>query len=151
MSVITTVRQALIDRVDALLPNHQRMSDPYFLAKNTDSEYRQGWGIKMGQGVNTKRQISCHLILQKTFEIVLTRIVTGREMDHTQKELAEIALHEDLFLLIKDFESSPALGSNVVVGCDFENDSGVQFPKPNRDDILSLTAAFSVLYQENLN
>ena len=151
MSKISTVYDAHIARLVALLPNHKRLSDPYGLIKNTDSAKRKGYGLRIGAGENTGTSLSCDIILRREFTIVLTRVVTGRETDSDKKAIAEKTIMEDLFLVLNDFESEPTLGSSAVIDSSFVSDGGVEFIETERDDYLLVLATFSVRYREDLN
>lgn len=151
MSKITGVYDAFVARVKALLPNHLQLSDPYNFLKNTASEYRQGFGVRVGPGENTGEILSCNLILRQNFDLVITRLVTARETERDNKAVIEKSLLEDLFLIINDTESEPTLASSSVLGADFVSHSGIEFVKGDRDDILSIIASFRIRYRENLD
>jgi hypothetical protein len=151
MSKISTVYDSFLARVVAVLPNHRKLSDPYQFKKNTDSEKRQGFGLKVGPGLNTFAQLSCNMILQRDMSLVISRISQGRETDRDKKAEAEKQLLEDLFLVIQDVESSPTLGSASVIGCDYLDDGGIQFYYTERDDVLYIEANFKLKYVEDFN
>lgn len=152
MSKITTVYDNFLTRVAAVLPSHQKLSDPYQFKKNTDSEKRQGYGLRVGPGVNTFAQLSCDLILQQDISLVISRISQGRETDRAVKANAEKQLLEDLFLVIQDVESTPTLGNaSTVIGCDYLDHGGIQFYYTERDDILYIEANFKLKYKEDFN
>ena len=65
MSKISTLYDGFVTRIEAVLPSHKRLSDPYLFIKNTDSEKRQGWGVTIGSGDNPNQQLSCDIILNQ--------------------------------------------------------------------------------------
>jgi len=151
VSDATILYDAVHARINAVLPSHKRLSDPYKFTKNTDSEKRQGYGVRVGPGRNPNQSISCFVVLDQTMTIVLTRLSEGREMDAAKKAVAEKQLLEDLFLIVKDFESSPTLGTTQVVSSNFDGHAGIEFIGTERDDVLKLEADFTFKYTENLN
>lgn len=152
MSKITTLYDDFIARIVAVLPNHLRLSDPYLFQKNTDSEKRQGFGLRFGPGNHTGNNLSCDILLQQEFTLVLTRISQGRELESAKKAEAEKQLMEDLFLVISDVENSPQLSDpQVVVFGAYVSHGGIEFIQGDRDDLLKVEAQFSFRYRQDLN
>lgn len=152
MSKITSLYDYFVDRIEMVLPNHKRLSDPYLFIRNTESEKRQGWGLTITSGENTFTQISCDLILSQTFQVILTRQVQGRELESDKKTQAEKQLLEDLFLIIQDVESSPTLGypATVIDGA-YQSHGGIEFIPSEKDEFVKITASFRFRYREDFN
>ena len=152
MSKITSLYDYFVTRIEAVLPSHKRLSDPYLFIKNTESEKRQGYGLTILNGENTLTQISCDLILSQSFAVVITRQVQGRELESSKKVMAEKQCLEDMFLIIKDVESEPTLGqpSTVIDGA-YQSHGGVEFIQNERDEFIKLTATFRFRYREDFN
>lgn len=152
MSDISTLYDGLHARINAVLPNHLRLSDPYQFQKCTTSEYRQGYGVRIGPGRNTGEQLSCDLIMERQMTVVLTRISQGRETASAVKAVAEKQLMEDLFLIVKDVESDVTIETVLAaISANFDGDNGIEFVKAERDDILKVEATFTFKYREDLN
>ena len=152
MSKVSSLYDAIVTRVTAVLPSHKRLSDPYRFLKNKDSEKRQGWGLRVGAGQNPNQQLSCNIILRQQFTILVTRLVAGREIEPNKKAATEKQLLEDLFLIIDDFENDPTLAtSGVVIGAQYLSHNGIDFMEAERDDHMVIEASFDFRYQENLN
>jgi hypothetical protein len=152
MSKITTLYDTFIGRVEAVLPNHLRLSDPYLFEKNTDSEKRQGYGVRISSGEHTGNNVSCDIILRQEFTLVLTRISQGRELAAAKKVEAEKQLLEDLFLVIKDIEGDSDMSMpTVVVSGAYVSHNGIEFITGQRDDLLKIEASFSFRYREDFN
>jgi hypothetical protein len=152
MSKITSLYDYFVDRIEMVLPNHLRLSDPYLFVRNTESEKRQGWGLTVLNGENTFTQISCDLILSQSFQVILTRQVQGRELEINKKVMAEKQLLEDLFLLVQDIESNPTMGypATVIDGA-YQSHGGIEFIPGERDEFVKLTASFRFRYREDFN
>lgn len=152
MSKITSLYDYFVTRIEAVLPSHKRLSDPYLFVRNTESEKRQGWGLTVLNGENTFTQISCDIVLSQSFQVILTRQVQGRELDTEKKVNAEKQLLEDLFLIIQDVESNPTLSqpATIIDGAYLAH-GGIEFLPSERDEFVKLTASFRFRYREDFN
>lgn len=150
MSDITSVYNALTSKVQTLLPNHLRLSDPYRFLKNTDSEKRQGWGVKILAGENTQQSTSCGVIVRQEMSVVLTRLVSANETASTAKGLVEVLLLEDFKTVWHGIESDVQLSSPDIIDSAFLDHGGVEFVAAQRDDILKIEGRFSFRYREAL-
>lgn len=152
MSKITTLYDQFVSRLVSLLPQHKKLSDPYLFEKNTDSEKRQGFGIRTGPGNNPQLQVSCNIILDQEITLVLTRLTKAHETERDKKAATEKALLEDLFLVIRDVEAQPSLGiPATVIGGAYQSHGGIEFVQAERDDYLKIEATFTFRYVEDFN
>jgi len=72
MSEISDVYDAIISKMVELFPNKPRIPNPYSLQDNPDRLLKDSWGVSVGDGSRTELSF-CHLQLERSFEIVLTR------------------------------------------------------------------------------
>jgi hypothetical protein len=152
MSDISTLYDAVHSRIQTILPTHKRLSDPYLFTKNTDSEKRKGYGVRIGSGEKINpNQLSCDLILRQTMIVVLTRMVQGRETDSDKKAETEKQLLEDLFLIVKDFETEGMTSIPPAISADFISHNGIEFVGTGSDAIMKVETTFEFRYRENLN
>lgn len=152
MSKATDSYEALKDRIETVLPTHNRLIQPYKPEENPEDRIKKGYGIQIGPGENTNRNISCKISIKRDMIVVLTRKWFAKELDRDAKEVTEKALLEDQFLVIADFEADPTLGaSGTVVNSAYVSDSGVDFIFTNKDNFIKLETTFSLEYLEDLN
>lgn len=151
-SKISTLYDDFVARITAVLPSHIRMSDAYLLVKNTDSEKRQGFGVKIGSGSHTGNNLSCDIILEQSLTLILSRIVTAQEIDGSGKAGTEKQLLEDLFLVIQDVEKECTLQDpTIVIYGAYVSHSGIQFIEGTQDNWMRIEANFSFRYKQDLN
>lgn len=148
-SIITAAHSAILARIAAILPDHQRLINPYRIESNPDPLLSLGYGILLADGRNTKRQVSHRVSIERIFKIVISRHFYGTDLDASARSTAALAIMEDQLLLIKDFESDTTL-NRTVIGTEFQSDSGIQFVKTTADNFLYLESLFAVQYWESL-
>lgn len=152
MSDITDVYTALQTRLAAIYPNHRRLTNPYKIDQNAETNLFLGYGVQVLPGENSKRNISCKISIQRTFLVILVRKFRSLELDRIGKETTEKALLEDQFLLIKDIESDPNLGvPTIVARAEWLNDGGISFVFGDKDSYMKLENTVEVEYFEDLN
>jgi hypothetical protein len=150
MSTISTIEDALITRLQALFPNHQRLTNSYSVGENNDRVLRQAWGLALGEGSSPRELLSKQLSILREVRVVLTRKAYAKETDVTGKVSAEKSLLEDQFLVIKDFDTNTTLNGTASL-TKYISDSGITFVSGEREQFLSLETHFSVEYFEDLN
>ena len=111
MTEISDIYDAIITRVDALLPNHKRLPNPFELDQNPDQYLRQGWTFRVESGQNTNRHQGCQESHENNFSIIITRSFSGGDLRVDKKDDTQKALLEDFQLLMDDFEQTPILDS----------------------------------------
>lgn len=140
-----------VDYVQAKLPNHLLMSDPYNLVKNTASEYRQGFGFRFRAGSNTGNLISCQALLSQSVELIVCRISQSHDTEGEKKYDVQKQLIDDSATIWLDALANPSLGSSLIVSCEFLGNNGVEFIKAERDDLVFMNSTYTFKYRESLN
>lgn len=146
---ISDIYDTLVDRLEAVLPSHNRLSNPYIPEQNPEPTLKQAWGLQYAAGANTNRQVNCHLSLEDQFVVVLTRKYYALELDADSKSNTEKDLLEDRFLVIQDFEKDPSLLENAAKAV-YVSNSGIQFVFNQDKPFYKLEMTFSVEYFEQL-
>lgn len=116
MSNITTAFDQMKLLMQTLFPEssgYYQLTNPYDVEENTITMHEKGWGIALGAGVNTNRELSCRLSLQRDISFVLTRRRYANELDTDSKESAEKSILEDQYLLIRELEKYPSLNNST--------------------------------------
>ena len=150
MSAVSSAYDAVITAIESQLPNHKRLSNPYDVEENTDLFLRQGYGLVLGPGENSKRNLCNVLSIRRTFQVIISRKYAATELNASGKATTEKQIMEDLKTLIAYFETNTTLNTGVrVVG--FESDSGIQFVKKSATDMYLFTEGiFEIEYFETI-
>ena len=149
MSEVSTVYDALITRIEAVLTGHFRLSNPYKLEENPSTFLRIGYGVGIGSGTNTRRPMAGCISIERSFPVSITRRYAALETNASAKATTEKQLMEDMFLLIKDFHENTSLtnGNRVVR---FDSDNGINYVETETDRFMYVTGIISIEYFENL-
>jgi hypothetical protein len=142
MSNVSDCYDAFVARIEAVLPNHTRLSNPYEIEQNIEPLMIQGWGLGMGASTNTNRELSCRVSIRRQFSLVLTRKFYALEADAESKASTEKELLEDQLLVIKDLCSNSDL-SGLIGVVDFESDGGIEQVYGEKDQFLALRSTFT--------
>lgn len=148
MSKITSIFDAMVTRVSGVLTDHARLTDPYNIEQNTDLTLEKAFGVAVLDGVNTERNLSCQLSVQRTVQVSIARRYSAHELDIISKDDTVKALLEDHFLVVDAFEEEPTLGSLVAKGA-YSSDSGIIFIRDN-EPFLAIQTNFLMEYFEDL-
>lgn len=148
---ISTIYDFLVTRMTALFPNHKRLSNPYNLSLNNDQFLEQGWGIAVGPGENTNRQLGNRSSTKREFTLVLTRRTFATELGTTAKATGDKDLLEDLQILIDRFESEVDLDSTSgKYIARYIGDSGITQVRDDQDGFAAIRVSTSVEYFKTL-
>jgi len=149
MSEVSTVYDAMITRIGAVLTGHLRLSNPYKIEENSATLLRVGYGVGIGPATNTRRPMSGCASIQRTFIVSISRRYAALDSSGSAKATTEKQIMDDMFLLIKDFSENTSLtNGNRVVG--FDSDNGINYVETESDRFMYTTANFSIEYFENL-
>lgn len=150
MSNISTIFDDFKSSVSALLSGHSQLTNPFDTAQNVESVLTRGYGIRLGPGNNTNRNISCKMSVQRELTLIITRKAYAQELNITGKESVEKQILEDQYLVIKAVQQSPTLGSSAITKIDYSSDNGIEFIFTDRDNFLKIETVFTVEYFEEL-
>lgn len=150
MSKITTILNELKARIQLELPSHAQLTNPYNVGANTEMALKKGFGIAVGPGDNTNRNLSCKLSVNRSILIKLTTKFYATDLNVDAKEAAEKDLLESQFLIIKSMEKEPTLNGNLATS-GFVSDSGILRVYDDKDQFLKLESVFNFEYMEDLN
>lgn len=151
MSVITTVTDNLVSRIESVLTTHTRLHNPYALEGNSEQVLKKGYGIQIGAGVNTKREVGCSRYwIQRAVGLIITREALVRELDVASKYDVEQAILEDAILLQNSFENYRNLGSSSVVDFGFSDDTGIINVFVERRSFFGIQLNYQLEYFESI-
>lgn len=149
MSNFSDLYDAIVTRIETVLPNHTRLPNPYKVDENTELFLRQGWGVALTSGTNPNRNLSCRISTLRSFDIIITRKFYSIEAGVTNKQSTEKELIEDQLLVIRDFCNNTSLPSALGV-VNFESDGGIEYVFSEKDNFLVLRSVFGVEYFDNV-
>lgn len=155
MSNISTAFDAIKDLMEATFTDvagYYQLSNPYDIEENTIAALEKGWGVGLGPAVNTNRELSCRLSLQRAISITLTRRRYANELDTESKETAEKDLLEDHHTLIKELEKYPQINNSTsgIARFRYTGDGGIESTIVDNDAFIKITTSFDLEYFENL-
>jgi hypothetical protein len=151
-SAITTAYDNLLTRIAAVLTANDgwlQIPNAYDVASNSDSFLKQGYGIKIGSGVNAKRQLGNQMHIDRKFSLIISREVCATDGDTSTYGSVAKQLFEDLKLVINDFETNTTLNSGLIF-CSYESDGGVQPVRGDNYSVVYVSAEFTTILIENL-
>ena len=146
MGAYSTAYDAFRTVIAGLLPNHRELDNPYVVESSGDIELKKGFGITVGEAVNTTRVVSNRATIARRFGVVITRKIASVKNDVTARIAGEKLLFEDASLAIKYFEKTPTPAG--ITQARYESDEGITFLDSDRFNYLILKVAFIVEYTE---
>lgn len=149
MSKVSDVYQAYLTKIGTLLPSHSRLSNPYKPDENPSILIKQGYGLQLGPGTNTNRNMGCSLSVRREFTVVITRLYLAREDDGAAKAVTEKQLLEDAVLIQLDVERDPTINSTATSSF-YISDGGIEYVSNDTDRFLKTEIKFESEYFENL-
>lgn len=145
---IATVYGKITDLIEATLPNHKRLPNPYDIGSNTFLHMiDQAFGLAVDPGTNTERYQGCLASWEQTYSIVLIRRVVTTENNTDARETIELNLLSDWELLWKAFENNNSLDGNVIKATVLGN-GGINFFDIKNQKFLSMFVNLSVEHQD---
>lgn len=155
MSNISTIYDALITRVSAVLPNHNRLPLNTNIDLNMESRLRQGWGLSFAAGaINTNRVMAGNggkMSVDRSFLLSITRQEFVQDQNASGRATAEKQLLEDQFLVIEDLEKDPKLGTSICINARYVSDNGLEFVFPDERKYIMIVSTINVEYFEDLS
>lgn len=113
-SKLTPIYADLIAKIESILPAYYRIPNPYSAETNSFQLMKKGYGLAIGPGDNTERNLGCKLSIRRTFTLILVNQVTTTDNHASVRGGLEVSLMEDLYLIIAALETDPDLSQNVI-------------------------------------
>jgi len=152
MSKITDVFNEIHTRINALLPDHNRLSDPYDIDKNNSLWLKLGYGVSINEGQFKEEGIlnaGCKYATTRAFDVHITRKFYAFEHAGAQKDDVALQIMEDLVIITKDFLLNSTLndGSSTT---NISGDGGIFKIIVDKDNFLASTITVVVDYRDTL-
>ena len=148
MTKATDTYELVRSRIATLLPNHQRLINPYIVESNDDGLLAQGWGLRIGT-LRNRREETCFMRVTRQLSVVITRELVSVDHDRETFETLEKQLTEDMAIIAKDSEFNVTLGSSAnVENFEFISDGGIDVVSMNKTDFYLIEGIFELTYFE---
>ncbi len=149
MSNISTIYDAYRTEIAAVLTSHVEIVNPYVPDASPDFDYKIGWGVGVGPANNPENTASCRYRIQREFVVTITRRLYLTAKDIDERITVEKNLLEDKNLVIARISSSSLLNSGSGIELtSYTGDSGIEFLRFGRTDLLMMQANFETTYVE---
>lgn len=149
---LSTIHAALIAKIEATIPAliEKRLPDPYTLETNPAILLNRGYAVKIAEGLNTERELSCNAWISRTFSIVMTRIVEALKTDTERKSDQALELAEDMMAFRLAVEKDSTLDGNAA-SFKYVSDTGIQLSLFEEGDkhFYTIEALVSIEYSES--
>lgn len=150
MGKILTIYDKIVDVLEAQLPSHTRMPNPYEVNANTYLHLNNGFGVGIGAGQDTERYVGCLVTWEQSYSIILVRRVVTTQNNTTARETIEKDILADWDVLRKAFYLDNSLSGNAIKTTVVSH-GGVNFIDGDRLKFLALEMQLVVEYQEDPN
>lgn len=150
MSSFRDAYNALVGRIEALLPNHRRLDNPNDVEKNNNKVLALAWGLRIGAAENSAREFNS-LSMRRDMILILTQSQDGRKEDGADKALNELALFDDQLLVTKDVQKDGTLGLTNGTSISFVgSDGGIEPVFTDKESFIKLETNFAIENFESL-
>jgi len=149
MSKISDIYDALDSLISTALPAYTKLPNAYDLEENPELFLKRGYGIAIGSGENTKRELGCRLSYLRQFTIGLIKQITTTDTNTAARVALEKAIIEDHYLVLKALENDVDLNetSNITI---LPNDNGIEYLEGETNKYFLVTITVTSEYSENL-
>jgi len=81
---IADIYDSIVTKLETILPNFQRVPNPYALDENTAILLRKAFGLAIGPGTNTERYVGCIATWERDYTI---NYIQGAESKYLALEI----------------------------------------------------------------
>ena len=148
MGKVTDITDAIVGVVEtALGAGYTRLPNPYLANENAHVLLTKGYGVAIGTGTRLDREV-CRIYYQRTYQIVLTKLVYSTLNNVDERADIDMAILEDFEAVFKALEANATLSSHAVTSR-VESDSGIEFADSESLKFIMMTIDLTVEYQES--
>lgn len=152
MSISSTAYDAFISRIESVLDTvnqgYRRIPNPYNIDNNTEINLRKGYGLAILGAENSNRQVNCVFSVNRTIEVVLTRLYTGDDELAVPRASLEKLLLEDQYKLVNNFEQDMTINGQTMY-TRWVGDTGIEYVGGETGRFFMLKTQFSLEYLES--
>lgn len=144
---ISEIYQNLLQAIQEAFPAHKRLENVDDLELNKAPLLRLGWGLKIGPGRDSKRDLCPAYTQFRDFTVILVREGAAKDSDMVRREQAKVDLLEDLHLLRKALDPDQNL-SGTAISVTYQDDGGPQDIEADGKWYVALEAQVSIEYKQ---
>lgn len=149
MSTISIIYDNFKTILSTIYPNKRELTNPIAIERNADQLLTNGYGLSVGNAVNTNRLVGCQLSVSRDFTITITRQVEGINKDTASLDSAEKSLLEDHLLIINEAYKNGQLNF-ICTKVNYTSDSGIVEIITDQKKFLMIQIILSVEYFETI-
>lgn len=149
-SPISEIYDAIIAKLELILPTFKRVPNPYSLDENTAILLRKAFGLAIGAGTNTERYIGCIATWERDYTIGLVTQVVNTENDTIGRASVEKDIIDAQRDILLAFETDSTLSTKCIKAV-ITDDSGINYIQGAESKYLALEITLRVEYQEPVN
>lgn len=148
MSKISTVYNAVIDKIEVIYPLRQRLHNPYDLEDNPEICRKNAWGLKVEDAQREETEF-CNISLNRQFTIVFTRQFVTLAKKEDGFDSVTTSILEDQQLFCETFFATDQIGQiDNIERIDIVNISGVNQIIADEKRYLFAEVTFNILISE---
>lgn len=144
---VADIYDAIITKLETVLPAFKRVPNPYSLDENTAILLRKAFGLAIGAGTNTERYVGCIATWSRDYTIGLVTQVVNTENDTTGRAMVEKDLVDAQREIFLAFETDSTIAGSCIKAI-ISDDSGINYIQGAESKYLALELTLSVEYQE---
>lgn len=114
MSKISTLHDAIVNKVSTNLTSYTQIPNPYDIPSNPKSLLTRGFGVSIGTGIRTDRVVGCQVSWERSFLITLVNYVNTTDTKISIRESITKGLLEDHYTLLSQFEIDAGLSGTAI-------------------------------------
>lgn len=144
---VADIYEAIIDKLELVLPAFKRVPNPYSLDENTAILLRKAFGLAIGAGTNTERYVGCIATWERDYTIGLVTQVVNTENDTEGRASVEKDIIDAQRAILLAFETDSTLSTKCIKAV-ITDDSGINYIQGAESKYLALEITLRVEYQE---
>ncbi len=158
-TTFSSAYDALVTQIETALPNHVELINPYVPELNDNLTMDAAYGIVVGPGTSTDREMDCRFSVARDLTVILTRKVMKGDLarntsSKSERRSTEKELVEDLVSLVKAISGNATLqnASNnlAILKCVYETDGGMEYLAAGQYQFIMIKAIFVLEYVESI-
>lgn len=151
MSNITIIYDKLREIIPTIVTGRAELPNPYSLINNPNLYLKKGWGLTIGEGVESEIGTYCDDFETRTFDIVLTDHLATLNNTHELMAAASKSLMENIRALKNRFIDFDQLTINESIEkISFVSSSGIEFLVSNEVSYLVASITIAIDYSEEI-
>lgn len=147
---ISTVYEAVIDKINDLYPMKTRLHNPYQIIENPEITRKDSWGLKVETASREDTEY-CNLSLSRTFTIVFVRQFISLASKEDGFDSVTASLLEDQQTFCNAFFSTDKIGQESnIERIEIDSISGISEVEGNEKKYLFGEVTFNILISESI-